>query len=328
MDAEFHGGDEQVTELQQMLASRAARLRGHKVILKRLDSDEEESRMRDARWEICLQEGTKAGRRLARTTQQVTDDLLAYLWNEGLWLPNTIFNLRIGEIVTLCARGDMAEAVPEPWRSSRMWLGITLLAPVTSRPGSAMANDHKPQEQVRADLAGLASALLMGPLAPDEIIESAPVDTYLTGILWPRGAPVDGIDDDAGLDSGSDPASAVEASVPGYRAIRPCSIGITFTVAKEATITIGLGETSRYVPVELTPMRNRTPPPGPQRPRVHRSARHGSAVRWAIRSVCRLRRSREPSASTSSSTREGLPWPSALRSTSEGASGLRSMSTP
>lgn len=126
VDAEFHGGDEQVTELQQMLASRAAQLRGHKVILKRLDSDEEESRMRDARWEICLQEGTKAGRRLARTTQQVTDDLLAYLWNEGLWLPNTIFNLRIGEIVTLCARGDMAEAVPEPWRSSRLWLGITL----------------------------------------------------------------------------------------------------------------------------------------------------------------------------------------------------------
>ena len=32
----------------------------------------------------------------------------------------------IGEIVTLCARGDTDEAVPEPWRSSRLWLGITL----------------------------------------------------------------------------------------------------------------------------------------------------------------------------------------------------------
>ncbi len=126
VDAEFHGGAGRVTELQQMLAVRAAQLRGHKVILKRLDSDEEESRMRDARWEICLQEGAKAGRRVARTTQQVTDDLLAYLWNEGLWLPNTIFNLRIGEIVTLCARGDTDESVPEPWRSSRLWLGITL----------------------------------------------------------------------------------------------------------------------------------------------------------------------------------------------------------
>ena len=114
-----------------------------------------------------------------------------------------------------------------------------------------MANDHKRQEQVRAELAALASALLMGPLAPDETIESAPVDTYLTGILWPRGAPVDGIDDDSGLDRGSDPASAVEASVPGYRAIRPCSIGITFAVAKEATVKISLGETSRYVPVEI-----------------------------------------------------------------------------
>jgi hypothetical protein len=130
-----------------------------------------------------------------------------------------------------------------------------------------MANDHKPQEQVRADLAGLASALLMGPLAPDEIIESAPVDTYLTGILWPRGAPVDGMDDDAGLDSGSDPASAVEASVPGYRAIRPCSIGITFAVAKEATITIGLGETSRYVPVELDPDAKPDPTAGTAAPK-------------------------------------------------------------
>ena len=87
-----------------------------------------------------------------------------------------------------------------------------------------MANDPSRQEQVRSELASAASALLMGPLSPDEVIESAPVDTYLTGILWPRGAPVDGIDDDTGLDSGSDPASGVETAVPGYRAIRPCSM--------------------------------------------------------------------------------------------------------
>jgi len=114
-----------------------------------------------------------------------------------------------------------------------------------------MANDSSRQEQVRADLAGTSSALLMGPLRPDEVIESAPVDTYLTGILWPRGAPVDGVDDDTGLDSGSDPSSGVETAVPGYRAIRPCSIGITFAVARHATVTISLGETARYQPIEV-----------------------------------------------------------------------------
>ena len=114
-----------------------------------------------------------------------------------------------------------------------------------------MANDPSRQEQVRSELANAASALLLGPLDPEEVIESAPVDTYLTGILWPRGAPVDGVDDDAGLDSGSDPASGVETAVPGYRAIRPCSVGITFAVAKDATVTISLGETARYVPVEI-----------------------------------------------------------------------------
>jgi len=114
-----------------------------------------------------------------------------------------------------------------------------------------MANESSRREQVRSELAAAASALLVGPLSPEEIIESAPVDTYLTGILWPRGAPVDGIDDDTGLDSGSDPASGVETAVPGYRAIRPCSIGITFAVGKDATVIVSLGETSRYVPVEI-----------------------------------------------------------------------------
>jgi hypothetical protein len=125
-----------------------------------------------------------------------------------------------------------------------------------------MANDSSRQEQVRADLAGTSSALLMGPLKPDEVIESAPVDTYLTGILWPRGAPVDGVDDDTGLDSGSDPASGVETAVPGYRAIRPCSIGITFAVARHATVTISLGETARYQPIEVEATAGSTPAAG------------------------------------------------------------------
>ncbi len=83
--------------------------------------------------------------------------------------------------------------------------------------------DQKRMSEVRAQLRAAASSLLLGPLKPDEIIESAPVDTYLTGILWPKGAAVDGIDDDSGLDSGSEPESSSESAVPGYRAVRPCS---------------------------------------------------------------------------------------------------------
>ena len=88
-------------------------------------------------------------------------------------------------------------------------------------------------------------------LTVDEVVESAPADTYLTGILWPRGAPVDGIDDDAGLDAGGDPESGVDSAIPGYRAIRPCSIGITFAVKAGAAVVVTLGDTARYELLEV-----------------------------------------------------------------------------
>jgi len=125
VDGEFHGAN-RVSELQKELSAKAAFLRGHKVILKRLETSGEGSRARDVRYEICLQDGNEEGQRLARTTQQVTTDLLDLLWDKGLSLPNKIFNLRIGEVVSLAARGDVDPTVPEPWHSSRLWLGITL----------------------------------------------------------------------------------------------------------------------------------------------------------------------------------------------------------
>lgn len=111
-----------------------------------------------------------------------------------------------------------------------------------------MAADKHDGRGVRSDLAGKVRALLVGPLTADEVIESAPVDTYLTGILWPRGAPVDGTDNEQGLDSGSDDETGAEAAVPGYRAIRPCSIGLTFAVRAGARVVVDLGATARYEP--------------------------------------------------------------------------------
>jgi hypothetical protein len=123
-----------------------------------------------------------------------------------------------------------------------------------------MVADQVGMEKVRTALSQVASNLLMGPLKPDEVIESAPADTYLTGILWPRGAPLDGIDDEGGLDAGGDPEAGVDFVIPGYRSIRPCSIGITFAVKAGATVVVTLGDTARYEPSEIarldTPVQN------------------------------------------------------------------------
>lgn len=102
---------------------------------------------------------------------------------------------------------------------------------------------------IRSELVQTAKSLLLGPIETEEVIASPPLDTYLTGILWPRGAELGGAEDDAGLelsreDEGSEPG------IPGYRANRPCSIGITFAVSTGAVVCIDLGSTARYAPRE------------------------------------------------------------------------------
>lgn len=101
--------------------------------------------------------------------------------------------------------------------------------------------------EFRRDLVELFDGLACGPLAEGEVIESAPGDTYLTGILWPRGVGSEASDDeDIVAGEAGDPDG--EAGVPGYRAVKPCSIGITFTVPGDADVHIDLGATSRYRP--------------------------------------------------------------------------------
>ncbi len=103
---------------------------------------------------------------------------------------------------------------------------------------------------VRSDVVRLAEALLLGPLEPDEIISSPPVDTYLTGILWPEGETLDPLEDaqDEGAPSKED--GETDAGVPGYRTVRPCSLGLTFAAEADATVTVSLADTARYTPVE------------------------------------------------------------------------------
>jgi hypothetical protein len=106
--------------------------------------------------------------------------------------------------------------------------------------------------EFRGALVNLAGALLLGPLEKDEVLESAPGDTYLTGILWPRHTSAETGDDDI-LSSGEG-VEDDEPGVPGYRSIKPCSFGLTFTVPATAAVEVSLGTTSRYVskPIEDT----------------------------------------------------------------------------
>ncbi|MBB3472749.1 helicase [Sphingomonas sp. BK345] len=104
-------------------------------------------------------------------------------------------------------------------------------------------------------------AVLLGPLTMDEEIPSAPVDTYLTGILWPEGETLDALEDDQDEGAPSDVDSETDAGVPGYRAVRPCSLGLTFAADEDATIHVSTAQSARYTMVE------RDPEPGSRRRR-------------------------------------------------------------
>lgn len=103
----------------------------------------------------------------------------------------------------------------------------------------------------RAEIIRLLKALLLGPLVEKETIQSSPTDTYLTGILWPEGATLDSIDDDQQDGTPATEDGEADWGVPGYRTVRPCSIGLTFTTDINAKVVVSLSTTARYVPTEV-----------------------------------------------------------------------------
>ncbi|MDZ7867244.1 UvrD-helicase domain-containing protein [Acidovorax sp.] len=126
VDEEILGTEAKVSEVQQTLLRQTSALRGYKVALRRVTAVPESGRHRDARYELVLQGGELHGLVLGRTAWQLTEDLLNVLWSRGYGLPNNIYNLRIGEVVTLTSTRDEHRAIPDPWRSSLIWLGVTL----------------------------------------------------------------------------------------------------------------------------------------------------------------------------------------------------------
>ena len=102
----------------------------------------------------------------------------------------------------------------------------------------------------RDEIIRLARELLLGPREQDETIRSAPADTYLTGILWPVGEALGSMEDEQNDGAPVNEDGETDAGVPGYRTVRPCSIGLTFAAAADAAIVVSLAATARYVPEE------------------------------------------------------------------------------
>lgn len=126
VDSGVHNGEAAVEAVQKSLLSHASDWRGHKVVLKQVSAVEGSGRARDVRYEIRLQMSDGDGLLLGRTAGQVTLDLLDLLWDSGYALPRTIYNLRIAEITSACANTAPPTSVPDPWHSSRLWLGVSL----------------------------------------------------------------------------------------------------------------------------------------------------------------------------------------------------------
>ena len=114
----------------------------------------------------------------------------------------------------------------------------------------ALTDLQQRQARTRDDIVHLTRRLILGPLESEETIGSAPLDTYLTGILWPEGNQLPAMEDEGegGATVAREPDD--EDGIPGYRAIRPCSLGITFAVDADIAVSVDLGATSRYRQIE------------------------------------------------------------------------------
>ena len=123
---------------------------------------------------------------------------------------------------------------------------------------------------------------LVGPSAPDEIVSDAPLDRYISGILYPRSGEsvdawndVDVREDDADVDEAADPP--VTLANVRY----PSSIGLTFSVvARIGSIRVEV-EAGRYEAIERDPTGEVDAGEGDPRPRRRRRGEGPSDLRWS-----------------------------------------------
>lgn len=87
---------------------------------------------------------------------------------------------------------------------------------------------------VRENIVTRLEADLIGPLAPDEVLEGKrlkPSDVYISGILWPLGEQMGNEDDDGGDGDDEEDVSSSSATLVGQQ--RPCSMGISFATKSD-----------------------------------------------------------------------------------------------
>ena len=118
VDPGLHGGTEAVARVQDSLLRGARSLQGHKVMLLKRPRDGK------AVWHIHVQTPDGAGLLIGRTAPQLSYDLLEMVYEKGFALPGKIFNLRIAGVGTFAS--DAEFALEEPYRTSRLWLGVSL----------------------------------------------------------------------------------------------------------------------------------------------------------------------------------------------------------
>lgn len=125
IDPALHGGPEEVDAVQAFLLQEADALTGRKVMLCKTQGQQ-------AFFDIHLQDGSQPGRKLGRTTTQLTRDLLHLLWSKGYSLPSRIMNLRISDVGTLTGEPPFAPVGKE--RISRIWLGVSVMGTGDFKP--------------------------------------------------------------------------------------------------------------------------------------------------------------------------------------------------
>lgn len=118
VDPDFHGGADGVGALQDRLRQNAGKLQGHKVMLCKSSNGGK------AVWNIHLQEANRPALLIGRSAPQLTRDLLHVLHGRGYALPAAIMNLRIAAVGTVSS--DAEFPLQEPYRTSRLWLGVSL----------------------------------------------------------------------------------------------------------------------------------------------------------------------------------------------------------
>lgn len=97
-------------------------------------------------------------------------------------------------------------------------------------------------------------SLLLGPMAPDEILrelpsEAEPTDFYLTGILWPRNEVIAAAEDEKSEKAeDGDADTSDDSGAPLFSILKPSSIGVTCAINGETTPFEVVVRGARYLP--------------------------------------------------------------------------------